>query len=256
MDLSTNKMKSYNGKGQVALVMVLIMTVISAVVVSIAGRVTSETNIQRQSNESSDAFLAAQAGLEEALSKKMSVSGVVGTDKSYNVVLDDLGEEGLLTEAIPTGSSVDIVLNASPLLQAIKVYWRSLSNSPSAILVSRITATGIGEFGYSTLGADGFTRINSGGVLSGAEFSYVTPQIALDTTVQRIRITVYGAASFLGIEPIGDLLPIQVISYKAESSVGLGDQKIKYGLQYEESKNVKSPEVFDYALFSMGSIIQ
>ncbi len=243
-------------KGQVALVMVLIMTVVSAVVVSVAGRATTETNVQRQSKDSSEAFLVAQTGLEDAIVNKSAVTGNIGTEKAYSVVLENKGQGGLLTERVLSGTSVDIFLANSALLQGIKVYWKSVTNNPSSISVTKITATTIEELAYDTLGLNGFTKVSTGGALSGASFDHVTPQISMNSSVTRIRITVYGESAFLGVEPLGDLLPVQAIVYRSESAVGLGEEKIKYGLSYEESKNAKTPEVFDYALFSTGTIIQ
>lgn len=248
--------KTKNHKGQVALVMVLIMTVVSAVVVSVAGRATNETKIQQLSKESSDAFLAAQAGLEDALSKKSSVGITNVENGSYLVNLENKGQEGVLTEKMGSGSSMDIVLAASPLLQGVKVYWKSATGTSSAIVVSKYTSGTISETAYDSLGANGFTRVSAGGVLSGVNFTYVTPTITVDTSTTRIRITVLGQPTFLGIEPIGDNLPVQVVSYKSEANIGTGLEKIKYGLEYEESKDARTPEVFDYALFSFGTLIQ
>lgn len=241
--------------GQVALVMVLIMTVISAVVVSVASRTTSETRIQRLSKESSDAFLTAQEGLEEALSRQDGVT-LNGTDKSYMVTLNNTGQAGLLTDKINSGSSIDIVFNASPLLQGIKVYWRSANSLPVSLLITKYGDGEITDYAYDTLGINGFTVAPYGGSLSSSSFPYGTPQINLDSTISKAKITVFGDSAFLGIEPIGDILPIQSINYKSEASVGTGLSKVKYGLEYQEAKNAKIPEVFDYALFSLGTIIQ
>lgn len=242
--------------GQVALVMVLIMTVVSAVVVSVAGRTTNETRMQRLSKDSSDAFLTAQEGLEDALSKQSGVSSGIDADKSYTVTLENKGQDGLLTEKMSPGTSMDIVLNSSALLQGIKVYWRSASSTPVSILVSKMSGDLVTETAYDTMGLNGFSQVSSGGTLSGVNFSHVTPQIAIDPSVSRVRITVFGESAFLGIEPVGDSLPVQIVSYKSEARVGSGEEKVKYGLLYEESKDKRTPEVFDYALFSFGTIIQ
>jgi hypothetical protein len=244
-----------NNRGQVALVMVLIMTVVSAVVVSVASRTTSETRIQRLSKDSSDAFLTAQAGLEEALSRQEAVS-LSDSDKSYTVTLNNTGQNGLLTDKISSGSSVDLVLNASPLLQGVKVYWKSANGLPVSLLITKYGNGQITDYAYDTLGVNGFTAAPFGGSLSSSSFPYGTPQINIDTTITKVKVTVFGDSAFLGIEPIGDVLPIQTINYKSEASVGTGLSKVKYGLEYQEAKNAKVPEVFDYALFSLGTIIQ
>lgn len=256
MDQSTKKIVS-NNSGQVALVMVLIMTVVSAVVVSVAGRVTTETRIQQLSKDSSEAFLTAQSGLEEAISKQESLSTtVVGDDRSYKVTLENKGQDGLLTDRISTGTSIDIVLNASPSLQGIKIYWKSVTSSPSALFVSKVKDDEIVDLAYDTTGENGFTRVTTGGTLNGVEFSHATNQIDLDQNVKRLRVSLYGGAAILGFQPIGDTLPVQVVSYKSEGTVGVGAETVRYGLNYEESRDKRTPEVFDYALFSYGSIIQ
>ncbi len=256
MDQLTNSFQKRNS-GQVALVMVLIMTVVSAVVVSVAGRVTTETRIQQLSKDSSEAFLTAQSGLEEAISTQQAQdTTIVGEDKTYKVTLENLGQDGLLTDRISAGSSIDIVLNASPSLQGIRIYWKSATSSPSALFVSKITDTSIVDTAYDTTGENGFTRVTTGGSLNGVDFPNATSQIDVDTTVRRIRVTLYGGSAILGFQPIGDTLPVQVVSYKSQASVGTGEQTVRYGLNYEESRDKRTPEVFDYALFSYGSIIQ
>ncbi len=246
-----------NQSGQVALVMVLIMTVVSAVVVSVAGRVTTETRIQQLSKDSSDAFLAAQSGLEEAISRQESLTTTTaGGDRSYKVTLENLGQDGLLTDRLSAGSSIDIVLNGSASLQGVKIYWKSVTSSPSALFVSKVKDNEIVDLAFDTTGENGFTRSTTGGTLNGVEFTNVTSQIDLDSTVRRLRVALYGGAAVLGFQPIGDTLPVQVVSYKSEGTVGVGSETIRYGLNYEESRDKRTPEVFDYALFSYGSIIQ
>ncbi len=249
--------KDIRSSGQVALVMVLIMTVVSAVVVSVAGRVTTETRIQQLSKESSDAFLTAQSGLEEAISRQESLNTtLVGEDRSYKVTLENKGQDGLLTDRVSSGSSIDIVLNGSAALQGIKIYWKSTTSSPSALFVSKISDNQIIDMAYDTTGENGFTRVTANGTLNGVEFTNVTDQISLDPTIKRVRVSVYGGPAILGFQPIGDILPVQIVSYKSEGTVGVGSQTVRYGLNYEESRDKRTPEVFDYALFSFGSIIQ
>lgn len=254
MDRQTST--DYRERGQVALVMVLIMTVVSAVVVSVAGRVTTETRLQQLSKDSSDAFLVAQSGIDEAINKQQNTSGQVGESGTYNVTLEDRGVDGVLTDSISPGTSLDIILSGSELLQGIKIYWNPVTASESSIFVSKITDSTIVDSGFDANGFNGFTKITTGGVLNGVNFRYVTNTIDLDSTVNKVRLTVYGGVANLGIEPIGDILPVQTIVYNSEGVVGSGGDKVKYGLTYEESKDKRTPEVFDYALFSFGSIIQ
>lgn len=246
-------MKLFNNQsGQVALVMVLIMTVVSAVVVSVASKTTNEAKNQRLSTESNDAFMVAQSGLEDALSKKQSVTLDSG-DRSYSVELVNNGQNGLVTEKINSGTSVDVVLNASTLLTSLKIYWRPSSLSPTSILVTKISGDVYTDFAFDTVGIFGFTKYSTS---DNSEFPYSTPNIPIDSSVDRVRITVFGDASFLSIIPVGDTLPVQISSYKSVATIGGGEESVRYGLLYEESKDARTPEVFDYALFSYGTIIQ
>jgi len=239
-------------RGQVALVMVLIMTVVSAIVVSVASKTTNETRNQRLSTESNDAFMMAQSGLEDALTKKTNVTYDNG-EKSYSVEIINNGQDGLVTEKINSGTSVDLVLNGSALLSSLKIYWRSASSLPSSILITKISDNVFSDFAFDTLEVFGFTKFS---VSDLADFPYSTSNIPLDSNVDRVRITVFGDAVFMNIVPTGDVLPIQTSSYKSIATIGGGDESVRYGLLYEESLNAKTPEVFDYALFSYGSIIQ
>jgi Tfp pilus assembly protein PilX len=63
--------KSYWQTGQMGLVVLLILVVMSTVGVSVATRSVSELRLSRQEQESTKALNAAEAGIEEALTQKL-----------------------------------------------------------------------------------------------------------------------------------------------------------------------------------------
>ena len=242
--------------GQVALIMVLIVTIISAIVVSLAGRVTSESRVQNIFTDSSRAFLAAQSGIEDALKKQSSVPATEINGNSYAVGLTEVGGSEMVSELMLSGTTMEIVLTGSVNLTGIKVYWSMTDTDKSSVLVSIVNPATMRDFAYDTEGKNGFTMAGAGGVFAGVNYTYKTDEIGILSGDSLLRVTVYGGSSKVAVEPIGGNFPTQILKYKSSGSAGTGDKKVVYGLEYEESKAKKLPEIFDYALFSYGTIIQ
>lgn len=235
-----------NQRGQVALIMVLIITVVGAIVVSFAGRVTSETRMQSILTDSSSAFLTAQSGLEEAMKKQTSVTNLDLSGKSYNVNLSEVGKDALVANEVSPGTAVEVVLTGGVGLTGVRVLWSSLTSKKATILVSVVGASSTRDFAYDTEGNNGFTKVTEG----------AAQEIAIGPTDNLVRVTVFGGAARVIVEPVGGLFPAQTLKYQSSGAVGLGNKQTVYGLEYEESKVNRLPEIFDYALFSYGSIIQ
>lgn len=251
-------MMKKNHSGQVALVMVLIMTVVSAVAVSVASRTTVETRIQEMNIESKEAILTAQAGLEEAISKNAEVTGTLAEGQQYEVTVSDTGINEITSEQIGAGETFEVDLLGASGVSGVKVYWKSaVVGSLPSIFISDVQTDQNVDYGYDTQGANGFTRVTSGGSLSGVNYDYATPvPIGITASSTHLRITVLGAPAFLGIEPIGGTLPPQTTEYRSIADLESGQAKVRYGIEYKESKTNQLPSIFDYALFSGGSIVQ
>ena len=61
-----SSMERRTDSGQIALILVLIMTVVGTAAISLAGRTVVETRVQEINVDSTQAMLAAEAGLEQA----------------------------------------------------------------------------------------------------------------------------------------------------------------------------------------------
>jgi hypothetical protein len=246
--------------GQVALVMVLIMTVVSAVAVSLAGRSTVDTRIQQMNVENTEALLTAQAGLEESIAKGIPVSGPLGVNGQYQVFLEERGSTGITSETINPGQVLEVNLEGVTDVSGIKIYWRAATaGGTPAIFVSDVRESGLIDYAFDTNGTGGFTTVVSGGSFAGVNYDYVTPSpISIAAGVSRkLVITVLGSAASLGVEPVGGELPSQVANYRAVGEVSSSTENtVKYGIEYDESKTDQLPPVFDYVLFSGGSISQ
>jgi len=246
-------------KGQAALVLVLIMTVVSALAVSLASRSTVDTRIQQTESESVQALLFAQTGLEQMIVNPDITS--TEPDDNYLAVKTDVGMEGLSTESVGQGTSIELNLEgASASLTGFRVYWKpDLDNAGQqpSIVVSLINDSGeITDYAYAYVAGNGFL-VAEDGVSEGYEKR--TPVVNISSSVAKVRITVLKTPSLLKIVPVGAIgaaFPSQIKSIKSVGTVSSGDNTVKYGLQYDESTADSVPAVFDYALFSGGSIIQ
>lgn len=248
-------------RGQVALIMVLIMTVVSAIAVSVAGRSTTESRIQQQDVESKEALLTAQSGLEKALTLDANVTGTVDTG-TFDVVRTDTGSTGILTDKVLPGEQIEVNLSGLDAgTTAIKVHWKAaVAGEVPAIFVSDIQSTLTKDYAFSGDAADqtrGFAVPVAGGTWSGVVWTYSTTQIPVTPgTSLLLHITVLGKPALLGIRAIGgtNTFPAQTTAFKSVGTVTSTDTAIKYGIEYTESKTNLIPGVFDYALFSLGTI--
>lgn len=251
-------MKKDQHKGQVALVLVLVMTVASALAVSLASRSTVDTRIQQTETQSVQALLNAQTGIEQLILNQNDFEASE-VDK-YKAVRTDIGSNSFDVGRVDSGSSVEINLEGAVTgLTNFIVYWKPDTGNPSAqpaIFISVISNSGaISDYAYSYTGENGFTSATTG------DYGYAkkTSNIPLTPGVSKIiRITTLESAALMRVMPIGAsaVFPSQARSIKSVGSVKSEDDTVKYGLQYNESLNDTVPGVFDYALFSGGSIIQ
>jgi len=240
------------------LVLVLIMTVVSALAVSLATRSTIDTRIQQNDTKGVEALISAQTGLEQMVINP-SQTTIVGD--TYSATKTDVDSDNFDVGRVETGSSVDIGLNGADFskLSGLVVYWGPDKSDPTnqpAVFVSVVKNDGtIVDYAYDYSGNNGFVLAQDDSTQGLAK---KTPTIPVAADVIKVRITVLDSAALVKIFPVGPgaSLPPQITSIKSVGSVNSGSNTVKYGLQYDESANDTVPGVFDYAVFSGGSIIQ
>jgi len=242
-------------KGQVALVLVLIMTVVSALAVSLASRSTIDMNIQQTETESVQALLFAQTGLEQLIMNPLATS--TSPNPNYFAEKSSVGNEGLKVGQVTTGGTRELNLVGADFgtLTVFSVSWSPVtSGEQPAVYISLLESSGkITDYAFAYTDDNGFTLAGDG---SGG-YAKKTPDILLNSNVVKVRITVLGSPAKLKVEPVaGGSFPPQMESIRSVGSVQSTDKTVKYGLQYDESKSDTVPAIFDYALFSGGSIIQ
>lgn len=244
-------------KGQVALILVLIMTVVSALAVSLASRSTIDTKIQEVESEGVQALLFAQSGLEKLI---MNPADTTAQNANYSAVTTETGSESLEIGLISKGTSVELNLNGADFsnLTGFAVFWGPPSGTTGgqpAVFISVVDNAGkIVNYAYDYEGVNGFVR----GTDVTGNYPKATPKISLTNDIVKATVTVLGSAGQLRIVPLdaGAVFPPQVKSMKSVGTVQSDNKTVKYGLQYDESFVDTVPSVFDYALFSGGGIFQ
>ena len=154
-------------QGEIILVILLVMAVGLTIGLSVAGRSLTDIKLSTQVEESSRAFSAAEAGIEEALKAGISSSAAnyqgSTNNATYNVALSSLGgsaSQFTFPNAIPAGDSQTIWLvpytetgpdTGTPAYTegTITVCWKNITSPPKAAL----------EVSVFYKGADGIYKI-------------------------------------------------------------------------------------------------
>jgi Tfp pilus assembly protein PilX len=150
-------------KGQIVLIILLVLTIATTIALSLISRSTTDTLITSQTEESLRAFSAAEAGIEEALKTQSGTAGPTGivgaAGVSYNVSVQSIGvSSGLFTfpQMILRGETQtlwlvshnsDGTLNETPTYTAssIGICW-SDSSPKSALAVGILYKKASGEY--------------------------------------------------------------------------------------------------------------
>ena len=251
--------------GQVALILVLVMTVASAVAASLAGRTILELRTQTTETDSLQAQKAAEAALEQVILNRGSI-GTTNLEGSlqYSGEFEEIGQSGYITEqSIPVGGAITVkVAGTSDEPTQVTLYW----SGDAAFRVSEYTVDGGGSSHvyYQTVDtiAGRGNSFDSSGIGGGTSFmnkdfghsktvSLMGP--GLGETVSLIRIMILYESSAIGIGPNDGLFAAQGIK-----ATGLGtDTETNTNSKLEGVILTESvPVIFDNVLYTRGSISQ
>ncbi len=261
-------------RGQVGLLLLVIMGVVVALVMSVASRSLSDTVLSRQERESSAAFAVAETGVEKALTAlqdpdaQQQIGGSltdVGNFVSGNYQVDNLTTYSLYLREGETAH-----LDLAGLAGSVTIYWTrnedasediSTCNEGSGGAPASIEVIAMQEaastvsrsyFNASTCsqlsGTNNFDPSLGGGTEYLSSISLSAPDnFPVGTTALRIK-PIYSGAT---VAASGNGLETQL--YKIQSKATGGDAQkeieVKRGLD-------APPSIFDYAVFTAGSIVK
>lgn len=246
--------------GQVGIAVILVMVVMSTIGISLATRSASDVRTARQSQEATQTFSAAEAALEDILSRDQSYleqteagqfSGITNVDVNYSV-----GKQSELMTKLLEGSTAEIDVSSGVASQEVLIEWSETADcgqSPASLLVSVVNNTGgtavSRHYGFSICDrSDGLELTNT----QGSEYVRQVA-IALQSGDNKFRITpIYNDTDIL-VNGNGWTLPTQefTINSVAQNQLGRETKAIEV-----ERTNEYAPAILDYALVSGTTIIK
>ena len=265
--------------GQVVLITLLVLTIATTVALSLIARTTTDTTITAQVEESSRAFSAAEAGIEQSLKSGIGANGiVVAANVSYNVTVNSIGgavggyefskktlkgdtetlwlvahdSNGvpIVTTPTYTASSVDICWSSetvTPVLLATLLYKES-SNSTYQVAKALLSTpaevpNGCGPTGTAYKQTIGFKFLNS--------LAFPLSIAPESDILIALRIRPLYSDTKIAINAEGTL-PQQGNHIESTGSTTTGtNRKIVVVQQYRSADTV-----FDAALYSQGDVSQ
>lgn len=275
-------MNDHRQDGQVLLISLLVLTIATTVALSLIGRSTTDVSISNQINESSRAFSAAEAGIEESLKigTGTNVPRVLTSGATYTVLKANIGGATgayIFPKKINPGTTETLWLvnhNADGTLVETPTYtatgidlcWSQETITP-AMIVSVVYKTAGGEYRVAKGAYDpdatraltnkfsGVTS-SSGGCGAGTgttykqtvTFSDFSFNPALDTLLMLRLQPIYSDAIF-AVNAGSSSLPLQGAKLESSGVSGAGvTRKIVVYQQYRSP-----PAIFDSVIYSQGS---
>ncbi len=251
----------FSQSGQVGIAVILVMVVMSTIGISLATRSSSDVRNARQSQEATQTFSAAEAALEEILSRDEAAleqtttgeyTGVENVTVNYSV-----GTENELTTELLEGATAEINVSSGSVGQEVIVQWSDTtdcgSGSPASLLVSVINSSGAEpvarHYGYAICDrSDGMELVAT----PGSEYSRQVA-ITLETGDAFIRVTpIYGDTDIL-VNGNGWTLPTQEFTINSVARNELGRET--KAIEVERTAEY-APTLLDYALISGTTIIK
>lgn len=269
--------------GQIVLISLLVLSIATTIALSLIARSTTDVAISNQITESSRAFSAAEAGIEEALKTGAGTAGaqVLTAGVSYAVAKADIGgasgayvfpkkvSRGTTETVWLVGHNADGTLLETPTYTSpgIDVCWSAETTTP-ALSVAIFYKTAGGQYQVargsydpdSTRAlANNFSGVtaSTGGCGAGTGTTYkqtitfasFTPVITpASDTILMLRISPVYADANLAVNATG-ALPLQGVKLESTGSTTTGiTRKIVVYQQYRSP-----PSVFDSVIYSQGS---
>lgn len=261
-----------NARGQMLLITLLTLTIALTVGLSLIGRSVSDVTITGQSEESSRAFSAAEAGIEKALIANSGSSGSIG-GVSYKTDIINIGGTSAnyqLPNALAVGQAGTVWLVGHTSEGAIDIggtaysgnltlcWQKANAGDPDPAMEVSIYTTNAGVYsaqryafetdaGRTT--SSGFQLVTSGNACGTANIFY-SPALTIPLSPKSlmVRLRPYYSSANLYIST-DKALPQQGSEITSEGQTTAGiSRKINVKRYYLEP-----PSLFDYVIYSTGN---
>lgn len=269
-----------HGSGQVLLITLLVLTVATTIALSLIGRATLDISMSNQLEESTRAFNAAEAGIEQALKSGVGTSGpqVLTSGVTYDVSVSTVGggsgvyalpnktPQGVTETVWLVGHNDDGTLNETPVYtdNTIGICW-SQEAAPAALVISILYKEGTdGTYQVKRLAVDPMPRGNNfdttGITTNGCGLGYYSRTVnflslglsltgANADTLLSLRIRPEYSDAQLAIDGGAAVLPKQGNQIKSVGSTKSGvSRKVVVYQQYRSALTI-----FDSVIYSQSS---
>lgn len=249
--------------GQTLVILLLVMVVTLAIGLSVATRSITDLRISTQTEQSSRAFSAAEAGIEEALRDLSKTAGQaeVSPGVKYNYTVTTKGADSYETQtAVNKDDTIELKLTGGTAT-SFDLYWGAGADdcdsingnpaSPVVTIVSGISPYTVSRAAYSIKSrGDGFTIVNKASyTFNGKNYCGKAANITIPANSQIARIKMYYNKASTAIQPQNGTLPAQSYTIRSEGDVS----GIKRTVEVTRSLPAL-PAIFDYVLFSGSGI--
>lgn len=244
-------MKKYQKQsGQALLVVILAMVVAITLGLGAISQSITDVKISQEEEESARAFNLAEAGLEEALRGLAAGENFSWTDTTtgdtYTASVSQSGADGFTSDAIIDEGDV-IQLLVSGTATTTRIYYQS----PALEIIELLDDTGSYSVRRTVVydGSGDYTAPGGSGSYNGRSFDHYY-DLTTDSTVEAVRLRPLMSGSYIGVDP-SDSLPNQ---YYTITATGQTEQGVTRKIDLTRDINPILPSVFDYAMFSGGTI--
>lgn len=243
-----------NQRGQAGIVVLLLMVVLVTIALSIASRTVSDIRLSRQEEETTRAFDAAEAGIEEALRTGASGTITVG-DMTADFQVEQLN---LVETVLDEGETLDINVNGF-LGAAVNIFWGDPAESCTvdpvfaSLVVTHITASnGVLRNPYSGIGCDRGDGFSAAQASTNPDYRWTRTEAVNAGDLQlRIR-SLYAGTKILVRSADASPLPAQYVLIHSEAAGSGGETR---AVEVTRTRPFP-PSIFDFAIFSKGSLIK
>ncbi|MBU0978616.1 hypothetical protein KKF92_02175 [Patescibacteria group bacterium] len=264
-----------NQTGQIAVSILLVMSVLVVISFSLASRTTQEINLTTQTTESAYVFNAAESGVNEALAQIYSKleAGTAVTEVSNIPIVDAEGKASVtysidainqIETRLMEGNSLTIELDPANLTD-VNIDWakeESCTDQASIIVTIYSTVGGETVVSYTPVGVtangcghDG-DEFDNPTVTNPPDYKYRYTVSGLTTDDLFIRIMpVYNNTNLLVAGAIADRLPIQAYIVESRAINLLGDSQETRALRVVRTKPV-APAILDYVVYTGDSLVK
>lgn len=258
-------------RGQVALIILLIMVVVLTIGVSIASRTVMDVSLSRQEEQGGRVFQAAESGIESALSQDLtqdslyendafsgSLSNITDIDVNYTVA-----RKRTLETRVDEGAAVAIDVEGVANGNQLQINWgrdRDCSNSdPSqniaSLLIRVFKNTGgtitVRNYAYAACAyTDGYITT---GTEPGDDGYFRKVILTMETDDILVRLTPLYNDAPVQVEGLGWTLPTQYYQISAQARNQLGNESKAISV----ARTLPTyPAVMDYVLYSGTTLVK